>query len=224
MAEKGPNGQGQEKPARQINDSIFAAGLSMAVSKMPVEIESRDFTGRAFEVLQYLSEADALTTSAVSILLNKYRNTSGQSLTCLWHACLVRWVTVATTLGIFKLWVTADAKPPRNAMEACRMAVLGLYYSRAKKEVPGFEWRLLRSHQKPVQAEMLLTPRGQTEKVKMIIDVPRRGEKPDPDANLYIFPTMDEAKKLVPNGKSFTTDLHLLKYDAQLGQITFEKA
>lgn len=207
----------------QIKDSVFAVGTSMVLSRMPVEIESRDFTGRAFEVLQYLSEADALTTSAVSNLLNCNRGTSGRSLTCLWHACLARWATVATNMGIFKLWMTADAKPPRDATEACKMAVLGLYYSHAKKEVPGFEWRLVRNHKKPVYAEMLFTPKGQSEKLKMVIDAPRRGEKPDPDANLYILPTVDEAKKLVPKGKRFTTDLHLLKKNDQaLSQIIFE--
>ncbi|MTI80020.1 MAG: hypothetical protein FH758_03905 [Firmicutes bacterium] len=214
---------GQRDQQQANKDSVFAFGTSMRPSRLSNEIESQDFNGRAFDVLEYLSETEALTVSAATNLLKKSRFVASKSFNCLWYAGLVRWVTVAANAAVFKLWLTTDVRLPNNAAEACRMAALGLYYSHAKKEVPGFEWRLVRSNKKPTFAEMSYLPKGQTEKVKMIIDAPRRKEKPNPDASLYIFPTVNEAKELVPKGKRFTSDLHLMQHDnSTLTQKLFE--
>lgn len=202
-------------------DSIFAFGSAMRTAKLN-EVESQDFGGRAFEVMQYMGEAEALTVSAVARLLETSKFVAGKSLTCLWYAGLARWVTVAGNNAVFKLWLAADARLPGSAQEACRMAVLGLYYAHARKEVPGFEWRVIRNAKKPVCAEMAYLLPGNGEKARMVIDAPRRKEKPNPDAGLYIFPTVDEAKAVVPKGKRFTTDLHLMQYNEPLNRKIFE--
>ncbi|MCL6639562.1 MAG: hypothetical protein K6T80_07805 [Firmicutes bacterium] len=206
-----------------IKDSAFARGTGMTILKMPAEIESMDFSGRAFEILQYLSEAENLTVTMIAELLGCGRNAASKSITSLWHAHLARCLAVATPMRVFRLWTATDGVLPRSATEACRLAALGMYYTRARKEVQGFEWRLVRNGKKPVCAEMTFIPRGKTEKAKMLIEAPRRGEEPGGEADLYIFPTLEEGQKLSPRGKRFTADLILLENKrTELNKLIFE--
>lgn len=190
-------------------DSIFADGKSIFISRTPAEIESRDFNGKAMEIMSLLSEAEAVTITALSIAAGYNRQLVQKSLTSLWHAGLARWVAVATAMGIFKLWLCADTRPPKTPDEACRMAVLGMYFALARKEVPGFEWRLIRGKRAAAHAEMSLIMKANEEKGKVLIDAPRRGDKMLDGADIYIFPTHEEAA-MTPVGKRYTTDLAIL--------------
>ncbi|WP_066638380.1 MarR family transcriptional regulator [Desulfolucanica intricata] len=206
-----------------VEDSIFAKGTGMIAVKTPINKKVGNLGRKAFTILEYLSEAEALTTSALSNLMGYYRYDVKGALKSLVSTGLVREIEVATSLGIFKLWVKSDIKLPQNAQEACRLAALGLFYAWAKKEVPNFEWSLLKIKKKPVMAEMTFLPKGQMNRIKWLIDVPRRGEKPHPNANIFIFPTLAEGKSLAPQGKRFTCDLLLMVNDgADLSQKIFE--
>lgn len=206
-----------------IKDSAFANGTGMTVLKMPAEIESRDFNGRAFEALQYLSEAENLTVTMIADLLGCNRYIASNSITSLWHAHLARCMAVATPMRVFRLWASSDSMIPKNATDACRLAALGLYYSRAKKEASEFGWKIIRNGKKIICAEMTFLPRGKTEKAKMLIEAPRRGEMPGDEADLCIFPTLEEGKKLSPKGKRFTADMILLENkNVELNKLIYE--
>lgn len=205
----------QKKEARP-RDSAFAYGTAVSISRLPVEIISQDFGGRAFEVLQYMEEAEFLILTSITKLLNDSRFIASKSINSLWYAGLVRWINVSANNSIFKIYMTVDTRVPKGPNEACRLATLGLFYAYAKKEVPGFGWRLIRSKETPIMAEMSYINRETKELSKMIIDAPRRGEKPHPDAQLIIFPTDDEAKTLMAGtkqSKQITSDLRLLDND-----------
>lgn len=144
-------------------DSIFAIGRNMAAVKPPPEIESIDFNGKAFEVLQHLNESEAITVNAMMILMGCNRKTVQNSMMSLWYAGLSKYVAVATNLGMFKLWMASETRQPKTPSEACRMAALGYFYAHAKKEVPGFEWKMVKRKNKEVYAEMSVT-KNSTEK------------------------------------------------------------
>lgn len=193
-----------------VEDSAFSRGRSMFASKkqVPPELKLAP-SGKTMDVLQKLSEAEALTLNTLTMLCDSYRTSVDRMLIKLLHDSLVKNVCVATEHTIFKLWLPMDAKLPRNAQEACRLAMLGTFFSLAFKEIPNLQWRLIRNNKPPVLGEMIFT--GKSGKEKWIIDAPRRGEKPQENAHLYIFPTIEEAVTLAPEGRRFTSDLFLLK-------------
>ena len=67
-----------------------------------------------------------------------------------------------------------------------------------------------------------MTFEGKNGREKWTVDAPRRGEKPQEKAQLYIFPTIQEANEMAPKGKKFTADLFLLKAQKPLKEIIFE--
>ena len=197
----------------------------MMPPKLCHEIKSTVFTGRSFEVLNYLNEAEGLTVTAISSLISHNRAAAGRALNTLYYACMVKWLAVSGNNTIFKLWILADRKPPKTSNDACRMAIYGFYYALAKKEVPGFSWRLIRKPKTPLLAEMTYIARDSGKEAKMIIDAPRRGEKPWPEANIIIFPSIEEANKMVLSGKRYTSDFYLLENNGKpLNKRLFEKA
>lgn len=217
-AQKPVNGQENKK---EITDSFLAQGIAIKISRPLSEIESIDYTEKAFEVLEYLNEAGALTISSTTKLLNFNRGAAGKALKCLEYAGLLRYVAVSTNTAIFKLYISNETIPPTNPNEACRMAALSLYYSYAKKEVPGFKWRLIRNKNSPLNAELLYTAKNKEGKIT--IDAPRRNEQSNDGADLFIFPTINEAKAKILKGKRFTTDLHLIQNNnLTLNEKTFE--
>lgn len=197
-----------------MKDSMFAKGINMNIGRVPVEIESTDYGGYSFQISQYLAEAEALTLFSLSHLLECNKKSVEKSLMCLWHARLVNWasVFVQTALGmrVFKLWVATDVSMPKTPAEACRLAALGFFYAKAKKEIPGLEWKLYRNT-KSTRAEMTLQPPGKG-KLKLTVAAPRRDEQPG-EADIYIFPTPGEAQQFAASlkGKRFTSDLLLLE-------------
>jgi len=186
--------------------------------------ESIDYTGRAFELMEMLAEATALTTGAAATALGCSRQTAGAAFNSLWWAGMARWVNVFAEIGQlkgqFRLWYPADARPPKDAQEACRLAAMGLFYALAKNEVPGFKWRAIRNGKNGVTAEMHFTISGNT--TQWIIDAPRRDENPTPHADVYIFPTIEEGKTLTPPGKMYTAD-ELLFTPGELRRKIFQK-
>ncbi|OAT83489.1 hypothetical protein A6M21_08115 [Desulfotomaculum copahuensis] len=187
--------------------------------------ESIDYTGRAYELMEMLAEAMALTTGAAATVLDCSRQTAGTAFNSLWWAGMVRWVNIFAEMGEYKgqfrLWYPADVRPPKEAQEACRLAALGLFYALAKNEVPGFKWRVLRNGKSGVTAEMQFTISGNS--TRWIIDAPRRDEKPVPGADVYIFPTTEEGKTLTPAGKAYTAD-ELLFTPGELRRKIFQKS
>ncbi|MQL52769.1 hypothetical protein GFC01_10945 [Desulfofundulus thermobenzoicus] len=137
---------------------------------------------------------------------------------------MVRWVNVFAEIGEYKgqfrLWYPADARPPKDAQEACRLAALGLFYALAKNEVPGFKWRVTRNGKNGVTAEMLFTVSNNIS--RWVIDAPRRDENPIPGADVYIFPTIGEGKTLTPVGKMYTAD-ELLFTPGELRRKIFQR-
>ncbi|ABO49513.1 hypothetical protein Dred_0978 [Desulforamulus reducens MI-1] len=193
-----------------VKDSAFAIGRSMVVSKRQVSSEINLYpSGMDLEILKMLSINEALMLNSLVRLFDSYRTKIDKLLIKLSNRGLVKNVSVATEHTMFKLWLPMDTKVPRNAQEACRLAMLGTFFSLAFKEIPNLQWRLIRNNKAPVLAEMTFI--GKNGEEKWIIDVPRRGEKPQEKATLYIFPTIEEAVSLTPKGRRFTSDLFLLK-------------
>ncbi|MDQ0286383.1 hypothetical protein J2Z49_001497 [Desulfofundulus luciae] len=203
----------------------YARGISIGAAQYKRgDGESIDFTGRAFDLLACLTEAQALTTGAAATALGCSRQTAGTAFNSLWWAGMARWVNVFAEIGQFKgqfrLWLPADARPPKDAQEACRLAALGLFYALAKKEVPGFKWRVVRNGRGGAVAEMEFT--GTSGAEKWVIDAPRRGEDPLPHADVCIFPTLREGKDLAPAGKMYTADEVLIE-PGELRHKIFQK-
>jgi hypothetical protein len=130
-------------------------------------------------------------------------------------------VNVITDSSFFKLWVAGRQWLPATAQDACRMAILALFYALARREVPEFGWRILRNSQHPPMAEM--TFKGKAGCERWVIDAPRRGENPAPRADLYIFPTRDDALALTPEGKRYTNDLAVLSCRRGELRVVYEK-
>jgi hypothetical protein len=175
--------------------------------------------------MEVLASAQALTSGAAAIALDCSRRTAATAFNGLWWAGMARWVNVfaansAGQKGQFRLWFSADARPPRSAQEACRLAALGFFFARAKGEVPGFKWQVIRMNTGAV-AEMQYVAADQIE--KWLIDAPRHGEEPISNADVYIFPSVRDGRELAPSGKTFTADEVLLA-PGGLQQKLFRKA
>ncbi|HHW42609.1 MAG TPA: hypothetical protein GXX25_02160 [Desulfotomaculum sp.] len=203
----------------------YAKGISMGAAQYRGgDSESIDYTVRAFELMEMLSEATALTTGAAATALGCSRQTAGTAFNSLWWAGMARWVNVFAEIGQFKgqfrLWYPADVRPPKDAQEACRLAALGLFYALAKNEVPGFKWRVIRNGKHGVTAEMQFIVSDNI--TQWVIDAPRREENPITDADVYIFPTTHEGKTLTPVGKMYTAD-ELLFTPGELRRKIFQR-
>lgn len=86
------------------------------------------------------------------------------------------------------------------------MAVLALFYGHAILDMPGFDWKVTRGSGRPIAAEVRFrNPKG--ENVRWLIDAPCRGDEPVPEADLFIFPTVEGAEEKTPVGKRYTTDI-----------------
>lgn len=100
-------------------------------------------------------------------------------------------------------------QPPGDATEACRLALLGVFFGHAKIEMPGFGWRLLRRPSRPAMAEVSFNDKDGN-LIKWVIDAPRLGEEPVPEADLFIYPALETAKQKTPAGKRYTRDLAVI--------------
>lgn len=207
-----------------IKDSCFAKGLGMVVSKVPARPEMIGNNNRDFELLKYLDEAEGLTLSVIAELLECSRKTADKTAMRLLRSTMIKCITVAGQQDVFKLWVLSNKRLPKTPNEACRLSALSLFYGRAKKEVPEFSWQVVRSPKKQIYAEMSYMPKGQSERSKLIIDAPRRDDEINIDADIYLFPTLDEGKIKVPDGKRFTADLEImLNKNTELNQLIYKK-
>lgn len=190
------------------NDSIYAQGMAIHKTRNSLAEEARLLSGRAREVLQITTEMGCLTQRAVMVAVDCRPLATSRAVKSLWYAGMVNVVNIVTSSSLFKLWVAGREWMPANPQDACRLAILSLFYALARREVPEFSWRIVRSSHHPPMAEM--TFKGKTGFGKWLIDAPRRGEMPSPKADLYIFPTVDEAIAVTPKGKLHTSDLKLL--------------
>lgn len=202
---------------KMTRDSAFAVGTAIRYLKYPAVVKNIEYNSNIYTILKYLNEAEYLTVLALAILLGKSRAVMQKQLRKMWSARMVKCIETSTysTPGMtFKLWINPNSVMPKIANEACRLAVLGALYCRTKKEMPGMEWTLLKTKRGKgkiyINAEMTFSSSGKKDKTTLVIDAPRRGEKPNPDADIYVFPTIEEAKIYTPNGKRYTTDIILL--------------
>lgn len=191
--------------------SIFAEGLGLIKARASFVEEAHDFTGKASEVMEIMMEAEAMTQTAAAVGLACNRQKAGGAAKSLWLSGMLDIYNVFSrdVNGVnaqFQLWVAKGCKPPADAREACRLAVLGLFYAHAKIEMPGFGWRLKRGPARPVMAEVAFAHRS-GEAVKWLVDAPRVGEDPSPDADIAIFPSAEEAERKTSVGKRYTWDL-----------------
>jgi len=204
-------------------DSVFAAGTAIRFPKYPGQIKEIDNSNKKlFDALKYFKEAEYLPLSAIAALMKCSRRSGKKIVDHLWMVRLIKCIEVVTCTEperIFKLWMQAakGRNMPKNANEACRLAVLGTFYSRVANVLPEIEWSIIQrgKEKKYVSAAMTYLPAGKREKSTLIVDAPRRGEKPSQDADIYIFPTVEEAKLFTPKGKRYTTDFVLMNKDIE---------
>ncbi len=196
------------------NGSIYAQGMGMVKMKPGAKEERINFKGKTLELMECLTEAGALTKSAAATALRCSRHKVGKAGKALWRSGAInaynvfsRDVSGVTTQ--FQLWTARSGQPPADAKEACHLAILGLFYSHAKIEMPGFGWRLIRRSGRPVMAEVSFTNKD-GEMVKWLIDAPRRGDVPAPEADLIICPTLEDAEQKTPAGKRYAWDLAIM--------------
>ena len=209
-----------EISGRMVEDSAFSAGRSMSIYRQPAFNQARRlFSVKTYEILKHLSMGTALTANSLARIAGKHKTVINKGLVRLWQAGMVKQLAVATDYTIFKLWTTADAKLPDSAQEACRMAVLGAFYAMASQEAPDLTWQLIRNNRFKVIGEMTFA--GHEGRQKWLIDVPRRGETITEGAQVYIFPTMEEAGKITPKGAYFTSDPYLFKGEQSLKAMLF---
>ncbi len=172
------------------------------------------FTGKTLGLLECMTQAGALTKSAAATALRCGRHVAGNAGKALWHSGMIDIYNVySRDLNMnnaqFHLWVAKSCQPPSGATEACRLAVLGIFFSHAKIEMPGFGWRLSRRPGRPAMAEVRLD--GKDGNVnRWIIDAPRMEEEPVPEADLFIYPTREDAEQKTPAGKRYTWDLAVI--------------
>ena len=196
------------------NGSIYAQGMGMVKMKPGVKEERISFTGRTLELMECLAEAGALTKSAAAMALRCSRQKVGEAGNTLWrsgaiNAYNVFSLDVSGVTAQFQLWIARGCRPPADAQEVCRLAALGLFYGHAKIEMSGFGWRLIRRPGRPVMAEVSFTSKdGGT--VKWLIDAPRMGDAPAPEADLFFYPTLEDAEQKTPVGKRYTWDLAVM--------------
>ena len=195
-------------------DSAFAVGTGIKFLKFPEETKEIRDNRKCIETMRYFNESELLTTTAAAILLNTSRMVAQKLLSKLWKAHLIKCVEVVTNSvpeRVFKIWASTDKMLPKSPNEACRLAALSAFYGRAKNNLPGFVWDIKRRNKaKKIYAYMTYLQPGEKKKSTLLIDAPRRGEEPNPEADIIIFPTLEEAKTLTPAGKRYTTDYILL--------------
>ena len=194
--------------------SIFADGVSMVKARASFAEEAYDDMGRASELMERTVEACALTRTAAAAALGCGRHEAGGAIKNLWLSGMIdRYNVVSRDVNgshaQFRLWVARGCQPPADAREACRLAVISLFYGHAKIEMPGFGWRLLRRKGRPALAEVSFVNQD-GESVKWLIDAPRMGEEPVPEADIAIFPTLEDAERKTPAGKRYAWDLAVM--------------
>jgi hypothetical protein len=193
--------------------SIFADGVWMVRMRPNGLVGDFGFTEKASELTEIMAEAGMMTQTAAAAALGCGRHEVNGAARSLWFSGMMDVYCVVSkdaqgANSQFHLWVLRGHKPPADAREACRMAVLALFYGHAIIEMPGFGWKVTRGPGRPVVAEVRFrNPKG--ENVRWVIDAPRRGEEPLPEADLYIFPAAEQAEEKTPAGKSCTTDLEI---------------
>jgi len=198
-------------------DSAYAAGSGIRYLKFPEEITDIKDNRKCKELMKYFNETGLLTATTAAMLLNTSRMAAQKLLAKLWKARFIKCIEVVTASvpeRVFKLWVSNDKMLPKLPNEACRLAVLSIFYGRSKNNLPGFMWELKKHNKsKKIYASMTYLPPGEKKKSTLLIDAPRRGEEPNPEADIIVFPTIEEAKALTPVGKRYTIDYILLNRD-----------
>jgi hypothetical protein len=143
--------------------------------------------------------------------MRRNRQSAGRAANSLWRAGMIDIYNVLSRNvngfnAQFQLWVIKGDQPPADAWEACRLAILGLFYGHAKIEMPGFDWRLIHRPGRPVLAEVSFDGKD-GEAMRWLIDVPRQSEDPVPEADIFIYPTHEDALQKTLAGKRYTWDL-----------------
>ena len=166
----------------------YSKGLSMS---RPVfsrgYCSSPLISSREIEILKILGEAEHLTTNALAVTTSFSREKTNSILKKLCLLGLICWVNILAESGKvplkFRLWFPSGTRPPKNAQEACRLAIYGRFYALARKEAIGFSWHVLRQDSVLV-VEMLYSKEGGRKRLR--IDAPRQNEKPLDWANIHI--------------------------------------
>ena len=68
---------------------------------------------------------------------------------------------------------------------------------------------MLRRPSRPALAEVRLDGKDGNV-IRWVIDAPRMGEEPEPEADLLIYPTREDAEQKTPAGKRYTWDLAVI--------------
>ncbi len=196
---------------KQRSDSIYARGVCMVKMKPSAMEKGRELTGKVLDLLECLKEAGALNQTAAATAMRRNRQAAGQAANSLWRAGMIDIYNVLSRdvngfNAQFQLCVAKGGQPPADAGEACRLAILSLFYGHAKIEMPGFGWRLIHRSGRPVLAEVSFDGKDGAA-LRWLIDTPRQNEDPVPDADIFIYPTHEDALQKTPAGKRYTWDL-----------------
>jgi hypothetical protein len=196
-------------------DSFYARGVYLDKMKASDMEERGDCAGKAVALIECLAEAGALTQTAAAVALRRNRQEMGAAAKGLWLAGVVDIYSVfsqnapGTANAQFQLWVAKGCRHPADAGDACRQAVLGLFYAHARLEMPGFGWRLVRRPGRPVLAEVSFASKD-GEAIRWLVDAPRLGDDPAPEADIFIYPDCEDAEQKTPAGKKYTWDLAIV--------------
>ena len=159
------------------NNSFYAQGVGMIKMKASISENRHDFTDKTLELLECMTQAGALTKSTAATALRCGRHEADNAGKALWYSGMIDIYNVYSrdvnlNNAQFHLWVAHGCPSPGDATEACRLAVLGIFFGHAKIEMPGFGWRLLRRSGRPAMAEVSFHGKDGNV-VKWMIDAPR---------------------------------------------------
>jgi hypothetical protein len=125
------------------NDSFYAQGVGMIKMKANAIRNGHGFTGKTLGLLECMTQAGALIKSAATTALRCGRHEASNAGKALWHSGMIDIYNVysrdvSMNNAQFHLWVAHGCPSPGDATEACRLAVLGIFFGHAKIEMPGF--------------------------------------------------------------------------------------
>ncbi|WP_027364876.1 hypothetical protein [Desulfotruncus alcoholivorax] len=162
-------------------------------------------SSRALAVLELLRESRAaLTTTMLAGYFRCKKSSLQKNMYALQRAGLAYRLDCLKDGHYVRVWL-ASTVPVPGPVEAARLAALGVLFLRLRREYAGMIWEML-----PGQVARMIINNTR------LVDPVRRGEKPFEKADLLLFPTLDEARQLTPEGKLYTADTLLISNNKQI--------